>query len=101
MGMDAPDPRAGRPRRAAGQPRGARGSVGHAYSALNLRLALAIFGLVVSVLGAGLAFLLDRPGFGVLLIVLALAAIADIVVVQRRRAQRRRGDPTRHDSLFE
>ena len=29
------------------QPRRARGTVGHAYSALNLRLVLARFGLVI------------------------------------------------------
>jgi Family of unknown function (DUF6343) len=83
------------------QPRGARGTVGHPYSALNLRLALAVFGLAVC---AALAVLLWRAGFvvgGVILGALALTAVVDIVVVQRRRRARRREEPGRGHSLFE
>ncbi|MFB9236844.1 DUF6343 family protein [Plantactinospora siamensis] len=84
------------------QPRGARGTVGHAYSALNLRLALASFGLVVSVV---LGILVLRAGYRVpaaVLFLLAAVAVVDLVVVQRRRAARRRAEPpgSRH-SLFE
>ena len=82
------------------QPRKARGTVGRPYSALNLRLALAGFGLVVSVVGAVLLF---RAGFavaGVVFVGLAAVALVDLVVIQlRRRARRRAGDTGR--SLFE
>jgi MFS family permease len=82
------------------QPRRARGTVGHAYSALNLRLVLAIFGLIVS--GALAAVLLWRGylAVGVLAAILAMVAVVDLFVVQQRRRQRRRADPRRH-SLFE
>lgn len=84
------------------QPRGARGTVGHAYSALNLRLVLAMFGLVVC---AVLGVLAGRAGYpvpAVILGILAAVAAADLVVIQRRRTARRREEPpgTRH-SLFE
>ena len=82
------------------QPRRARGTVGHAYSALNLRLVLAIFGLIVS---GALAAVLLWCGFlavGVLAAILAMVAVVDLFVVQQRRRQRRRADPRRH-SLFE
>ncbi len=82
------------------QPRGARGTVGHPYSALNLRLVLASFGLVVCAVLAGL---LLRAGYGwaaALLGLLADTALVDLVVIQRRRRARRRTDPDRH-SLFE
>ncbi|GAA3763175.1 hypothetical protein GCM10022225_56270 [Plantactinospora mayteni] len=84
------------------QPRGAKGTVGHPYSALNLRLGLALFGLVICV---GLGVLAIRAHLVVLAVVLgilALAAAVDLVVVQRRRAARRREEPpgTKH-SIFE
>ncbi|GIG92838.1 DUF6343 family protein [Plantactinospora endophytica] len=84
------------------QPRGAKGTVGHPYSALNLRLVLASFGLVICV---GLGVLAVWAGLVVLAVVLgilAVAAVVDLVVVQRRRAARRREEPpgTRH-SMFE
>jgi hypothetical protein len=74
--------------------------VGHAYSALNLRLVLATFGLVVS--GALAAVLLSRGYLvvGVLAAVLAAVAVVDLFVIQQRRRQRRRTDPRKH-SLFE
>jgi len=84
------------------QPRGRKGTVGHAYSALNLRLVLASFGLVVCLVLGVLALRADLPVLAVALGVLAVVAVADLVVVQRRRAARRREEPpgTRH-SLFE
>lgn len=84
------------------QPRGAKGTVGHPYSALNLRLVLASFGLVVCVVFGVLAARADLTVLAVILGVLALAAVVDLVVVQRRRVARRREEPpgTRH-SLFE
>jgi hypothetical protein len=83
------------------QPRGARGTVGHAYSALNLRLLFASFGLVVSVV---LGVLVARAGYPVPAIVLGLLAVVaavDLVVIQRRRAARRREQPHARHSLFE
>ncbi|HWG98311.1 MAG TPA: hypothetical protein VNV66_03060 [Pilimelia sp.] len=78
------------------QPPDRRGTVGHPYSALNLRLALAGFGLVSSVV---FAVLLLRAGLDVLgWVFVALAAVAavDLVVIQlRRRAARRTGGPSR------
>jgi len=82
------------------QPKGARGTVGHPYSALNLRLALATVGLVACSVLAGL---LLRAGYGwaaALVGALAVTALIDLVVIQRRRRARRRTDPRRH-SLFE
>lgn len=67
------------------QPPERRGTVGHAYSALTLRLILAAFGLVTC---AVLAVLLLRTGFDLLgWITAALAVIAaiDLVVIQLRR----------------
>ena len=74
------------------QPPGRRGTVGHPYSALGLRLVLAIFGLVSSaVLGAlMLRAGLEIPGW--VLFGLAAVAVFDIVVVcLRLRARRRTG----------
>ncbi|SCL31618.1 hypothetical protein GA0074692_3147 [Micromonospora pallida] len=83
------------------QPRGARGTVGHAYSALNLRLALASFGLVTMVAFAVLAAWVGLPWLAVVCGVLAVVAVVDMVVVQRRRAARRREEPGVRHSLFE
>ncbi len=83
------------------QPPGARGTVGHAYSALNLRLLLAAFGLVTC---GVLAFVTARAAWlpaAVVLGLLAAVALADIVVIQRRRAARRREEPGVDHSLFE
>ena len=62
-----------------------------ARSALTLRLILAVFGLVVCGLGAA-AFLIlvSEPVIAGLLAFLAAVAIADIVVVTRRKL---RGEP--------
>ncbi len=83
------------------QPRGAKGTVGHPYSALNLRLTLAVFGLVVTAVGAVLVWRAHYPIAAGLLLVLALVALADLVVIQRRRRIRRRADPGADYSLFE
>jgi hypothetical protein len=82
------------------QPRRSRGTVGHPYSALNLRLALASFGLVLC---AGLAVVLfwrHLPIPGAFLVLLAITALVDIVVIQLRRRARRRADPGQH-TFFE
>lgn len=83
------------------QRRSARGTVGHAYSALNLRLLFAAFGLLAC---AVLAFVSIRAGLPVLAVVLAALAVVaavDLVVVQRRRSARRREQPGAKHSLFE
>jgi hypothetical protein len=82
------------------QPPGRRGTVDRPYSALNLRLALAIFGLITSAVFAVLAFRAGWAAAGWILGVLALIAAIDIVVVQRRRRARKRLQGDAH-SLFE
>ena len=83
------------------QPRGARGTVGHPYSALNLRLVLATFGLITCVVLGVILLWWDLSGWGAaVLAVLALIAAADLGVIQMRRRRRREEDPTSH-SLFE
>lgn len=82
------------------QPSGRRGTVGHPYSALNLRLVLAIFGLVTSlVFAVVLLVLTDVEVFGWIFVALAVIAAVDLFVVQfRRRARNRIGGDY---SLFE
>jgi hypothetical protein len=77
----------------------------NARSPLNLRLVLALIGLVVCAAGALGAWLADQRVPAAILAVGALVALVDLVVVQYRRAQRRRweaahGGPQDH-SLFE
>jgi hypothetical protein len=84
-----------------GQPRGRRGTVGHPYSALNLRLLLASFGAVIMVAFAVVLALADRPVLAIVAAALAAVAVIDIAVVLRRIRIRHRQDPGRHYSLFE
>lgn len=72
------------------QPRRAEGTLEHPYTALNLRLGLALFGFVVSVVAAVILFRADLAVAGVLMVALAVVAVVDIVVVQLRRRARRR-----------
>jgi hypothetical protein len=76
--------------------------VGHAYSALNLRLALALFGLVTSLIFGVLVWIAGYPVPAVILFILAAVAAIDLIVIQRRRMARHREEPpgSRH-SLFE
>lgn len=83
------------------QPRGRRGTHDRPNSALNLRLLLAGFGLVMSTVLAVLAAQAGLTWAAVALGVLALVAAVDLVVVQRRRRARRREDPEGNYSLFE
>jgi hypothetical protein len=82
------------------QPADRRGTVGRPYSALNLRLVLAWFGAVTSVIFAVLLFRAGMRGFGWVLLVLAAVAVIDLVVIGMRRRARRRAGGQRH-SLFE
>jgi hypothetical protein len=82
------------------QPPGRRGTVGRPYSPLNLRLVLALFGLVSSIV---FAVLLLRAGFallGGLFVLLAVVAAVDLVVIELRRRARRRAEGG-GQSLFE
>jgi Flp pilus assembly protein TadB len=71
----------------------------HPRSALNLRLALATFGLVVCTAFAVAAFWVGIPVLGAVLVLLAVVAVVDLVVVGRRVARRRRRGE--HHTLFE
>ncbi|MGW5668023.1 DUF6343 family protein [Micromonospora sp. NPDC003776] len=78
-----------------------RRRVNAAYSALNLRLVLATFGLVTMTLFAVVAFWAHLAWLGVVCAVLAAVAVVDLVVIQRRRAARHREEPGVRHSLFE
>ena len=83
------------------QPPGRRGTVDQPYSPLNLRLALAAFGVVVCTV---LSVLMFRAGWTVpawLLAAWAVAAVVDMVVVQLRRRARTRAEHGGGHSLFE
>jgi hypothetical protein len=82
------------------QPPGRRGTVGHPYSALNLRLVLAAFGLVISVVFAVLLLRAGLDLLGWVFVLLAVFAAVNLVVVQLRRRARRRAEGDGH-SLFE
>jgi multisubunit Na+/H+ antiporter MnhB subunit len=84
-----------------GQPRGRRGTVGHAYSALNLRLLFASIGVVIMVMFTVLLALAGQPVLAAIAGALGAVAVVDIVVVLRRIRVRHREDPNRHYSLFE
>lgn len=58
-----------------------------ATSALTLRLALALFGLLVCGVGGGVALALGVSSFAAVLWVLAAIAVADLLVVRRRMSR--------------
>jgi hypothetical protein len=82
------------------QPRSRRGTVGHPYSPLNLRLVLASVGLFGWVVLAVLAFVGGYQVVAWVLVGLAALAVVDLVVIQLRRRARRRQTGDGH-SLFE
>ncbi|TQS43155.1 DUF6343 family protein [Cryptosporangium phraense] len=71
------------------QPPGRRGTVGHPYSPLTLRLVLAGFGLVASVIGAAVLFGIGQAVPAWVLVALAVVALIDLAVIQTRRRARR------------
>jgi len=86
---DERDPRRGLPDYH--DPTAGLGGAPPALSALTLRLVLASIGLLLCTAGAVWAFAVDAPPLlGWLLVVLAVVAVVDLVVIQRRR---RRGEP--------
>jgi len=84
----------------------ADGSIEHPYSALNLRLALALFGAVTMVAATVVLLWLGHTGLALVAAVIAVVATANAAIVQVRRRQRARREgetdtgPARH-SLFE
>lgn len=83
------------------QPARARGTHDRPFSALNLRLVFALFGLAFSLVIAVLSVDADLPVLAVIFFILAAVAAIDLVVVQRRRILRRREEPGIRHSLFE
>jgi hypothetical protein len=81
--------------------RRADGTVGHPYSALNLRLVLAIFGLVSMLVLAVLAIVWNVVPVAVLALIVAVLAAFNIGFVQFRRRERAREEPDEDHSLFE
>lgn len=70
-------------------------------SALNLRLALTIFGLVFTAVLVGLAIYFENLALAVFAVVLAVVTIVDLVVILIRRHRRHRREPGVHHSIFE
>ena len=80
----------------------ADGTIGHPYSALNLRLGLALFGLAFFLVLLAVAWWgLHLAGVAAAAALLAAVALVNVLVVERRRAQRRRAEPNAHHSMFE
>ncbi len=74
------------------QPRGV-GGYPASSSALGLRMALALFGLVVCAALAVWAFAVDSPVVGGVVALFAVVAAVDLmVIVRRRRTRARRTD---------
>jgi hypothetical protein len=69
------------------QPRRADGTFEHPYSALRLRLVLALFGLVVCVVGGLLVWRVAAP-IAIALFVLAAIALVDLAVIVTRLRRR-------------
>ena len=82
--------------------RPADGTIGHPYSALNLRLGLALFGLATFLALAAVAWWgFHLGGLAALCAAVALVALINVLVVERRRTERRRREPDADHSLFE
>ena len=70
-------------------------------SALNLRLALAIFGLLCTITLLVLAFVYGNLALAVVGCVLLAITVTDLVAIQVRRRRRQRREPGVSHSLFE
>lgn len=70
-------------------------------SALNLRLALTLFGLAFTVLLVVLAIYYRNLALGAFAMILGAITIIDLVVIQVRRKQRREREPGVKHSIFE
>jgi Flp pilus assembly protein TadB len=82
------------------QPPGARGTVGHPYSALNLRLLFAAIGVVLFLVLTILMFALDLPVLAWIAVVFLVIGVVDLIIIAQRIRARRRTD-SQHHSLFE
>lgn len=74
------------------------------HSPLNLRLALASFGTILCLVLGVLTWRSFGVGPSIFLFALAFAGVVDLVVIQKRRAERARNHADAdhaHDSLFE
>ncbi|HEU0241519.1 MAG TPA: DUF6343 family protein [Micromonosporaceae bacterium] len=69
------------------QPRGARGTFERPYSALRLRLALAILGVVICVAGGVLMWMMSFEPLAFALFVVGAMAVVDLVVISVRLAR--------------
>jgi hypothetical protein len=78
-----------------------RGSPDRPASALNLRLTLALIGVIAWALLAFLAWQAGLTGVAVFAVLLVFVAGIDLAVVQRRRRARRRAEGNGHHTLFE
>lgn len=72
------------------QPRRARGTIEHPYSALRLRQVLAIFGIAVGIVAAVIFWLSGLTAWGWFAVGVAVLGAIDTVVVTIRL---RRGEP--------
>lgn len=79
----------------------ARGTIERPYSALNLRLALALFGLVVCAVLGALSLSAGLTWLAIPLFALAAVAVVDAVVVELRRRARYRDGGGHGSSLFQ
>ena len=78
------------------------GTIAHPYSALNLRLGLALFGLGAFLALAAVSWWgFHLGGLAALCAAVALAALVNVIVVERRRWERNRREPDADHSLFE
>jgi uncharacterized protein DUF6343 len=76
------------------QPRGARGTIERPYSALRLRLGLAIGGLVICAGGGILLWHLGFAPLGIALFVIGAMALVDMVVISVRLSRGGSHPPT-------
>lgn len=84
------------------QPRGREGTSDRPYSALNLRLILALFGLVAAIVAAILFWQAGLPVWTILAAgILALVTIVNLIFVLARRGARCRQEPGQAHSVFE
>jgi hypothetical protein len=76
------------------QPRRARGTIEHPYSALRLRQVLAIFGVAIGVIAAVIFWLTGLTVWGWFAVVLAVIGAIDTVVVTARIRRGRNPQPS-------
>jgi membrane protein YdbS with pleckstrin-like domain len=84
------------------QPRGREGTSDRPYSALNLRLILAFFGLAAAVVAAIFFWQAGLPAWTIVAAgAIALVTIVNLLFVLARWRARRRQEPGRTHSIFE